>query len=237
MIRSYVDVTHDFNFAISSIDLLVKEFNFFMTEKVVTVNGHKLYRYIENSSGPRPESYREDVEIGKHFATNEERESFYMDLKAAAESGMDFTSRWFITKEGENNGTLVDIKTRNVVPVELNTFLYSSAKIIAEFYGYAGNQPKKQEFEEKALEIFTAVNEVLWDEESGIWFDYDLINEKLRPYFAPTNFAPLWTNCFNLSKRANITEKVLAYIEKLKLDDYPGGIPNTLLNTGEQWDW
>lgn len=237
MIKSYVDATHDFPFAISSIDLLVKEFNFFMTEKEVTVKGHKLYRYIERSSGPRPESFREDVEIGKHFSTDEERENFYMDLKAAAESGMDFTSRWFINQNGGNNGSLVDIKTRYVVPVELNAMLYANAKIIAEFYGYAGNEAKKQEFEEKAQEIFTAINEVLWDAEKGIWLDYDLINGKLRPYFAPTNFAPLWLNCFDLSQRANITEKVLDYIEELKLDDYPGGIPNTLLNTGEQWDW
>lgn len=237
MIKSYVDITHNFDFAIASVGLLEKEFNYFMTTKAVTVNGHRLARYIDGSSGPRPESYREDVEIGKSFETEEERESFYAECKAAGESGMDFSSRWFINKEGGNFGTLRDLKTRSIIPVELNTFLYSSAKIIAEFYGYAKNDIKRREFEGKAKELFVAINEVLWDEESGIWLDFDLINNKLRPYFTPTNFAPLWKNCFNESRREIITEKVLAYIDKLKLDDFPGGVPNSLYNTGEQWDW
>lgn len=237
MIKSYVDVTHNYDFAVAAVRLLEKEFNYFMTTKMVTVKGHKLARYIDGSSGPRPESYREDVEIGKSFENEEERENFYAECKAAGESGMDFSSRWFISENGTNIGTLKDLKTRSIIPVEFNAFLYKSAKIIAEIYGYANNEIKKQEFEDKAQEFYVAINEVLWDEESGIWLDYDLINNKLRPYFTPTNFAPLWTNCFNLSRRANITEKVLAYIDRLKLDDYPGGIPNSLYNSGEQWDW
>lgn len=236
MIKSYVDITHNFDFAIAAAQLLEKEFNYFMTKSLI-VKGHRLARYIDTSSGPRPESYREDVAIGKSFDNEEDRENFYSEIKAAGESGMDFSSRWFINKDGENKGTLKDLKTRYIIPVDLNAFLYSSAKVIAEFYGYANNDSKKREFEEKAQELFTAVNEVLWDEESGIWLDYDLINNKLRPYFTPTNFAPLWTNCFDLSKREHIVEKILAYIETHKLDDYPGGIPNTMENTGEQWDW
>lgn len=33
-------------------------------------------------AGPRPESYREDVENGKDFNTEEERQSFYSECKA-----------------------------------------------------------------------------------------------------------------------------------------------------------
>lgn len=82
MIKSYVDITHDFDFAIASVRLLEKEFNYFMTTKTVTVKNHKLARYIDGSRGPRPESFREDVEIGKSFETEEERESFYAECKA-----------------------------------------------------------------------------------------------------------------------------------------------------------
>lgn len=55
MIKSYVDATHDFNFAILSIETLEREFEYFMTTKMVTVKGHKLARYADHSSGPRPE--------------------------------------------------------------------------------------------------------------------------------------------------------------------------------------
>jgi len=237
MIKSYVDATQDKQFAIESLELLVKEFNFFMTNHTVEVKGHRLARYIDHSSGPRPESYREDVNIGEGFGTDEERENFYSECKAGGESGMDFSSRWFINADGENIGTLRDLKVRSVIAVELNAILFWNAKIIAEFYGYAGDTAKQQEFDAKAAEIFAAVNEVLWDEATGVWLDYDLINNKLRPYFTPTNLSPLWTNCFDSSKRQHIADKVLQYINRTRLDDYPGGIPNTLYHTGEQWDF
>lgn len=152
MIKSYVDATNDVSFAINSIDILVREFDYFMT-KMTSVWGHRLARYIDNSSGPRPESYREDVEIGKEFATEEERQDFYSDIKAGAESGMDFSSRWFMNDQGTNNGTLKNVKTRSIIPVELNALLFWNAKIIAEFYGNAGNSEKQAEFEKKAEKI------------------------------------------------------------------------------------
>jgi alpha,alpha-trehalase len=160
MIKAYVDNTHDFNFAISSIELLEREFEYFMTNKTVMVKGHRLARYIDHSSGPRPESYREDVENGKDFRTEEERQSFYAECKAGGESGMDFSSRWFINPSGENIGSIQNLKTRSVIAVELNAILFWNAKIIAEFHGYAGNLDKQKEFEGKALEIL-AVSSVL----------------------------------------------------------------------------
>lgn len=84
---------------------------------------------------------------------------------------------------------------------------------------------------------FKAVNEVLWDEESGIWLDYDLINQKRRPYFTPTNLSPLWTRCFDQSQSQRIAEKVLDYINQTRVDVFPGGVPNTLYLSGEQWDF
>lgn len=85
--------------------------------------------------------------------------------------------------------------------------------------------------------LFKAVNEVLWDEASGSWLDYDLINQKLRPYFTPSNLSPLWTNCFNQSQSQRIAERVLSYINQTGIDNYPGGVPNTLYHSGEQWDY
>jgi alpha,alpha-trehalase len=81
------------------------------------------------------------------------------------------------------------------------------------------------------------VNEVLWDDDAGTWLDYDIINQKRRPYFTPTNLSPLWTNCFDQSRRQHIADKVLQYINKTGIDDYPGGVPNTLYQSGEQWDF
>lgn len=67
--------------------------------------------------------------------------------------------------------------------------------------------------------------------------DYDLINNKSRNYFVPTNLAPLWTKAYNPTQTEKISKSVLKYIDDLKLDSYPGGVPNTLYRSGEQWDF
>lgn len=101
MIKAYVDFTKDHEFAVRNVNLMEKEFKYWMDNHAVQAKGHTLYRYIEKSTGPRPESYREDVETADVYQTDEEKENCYSELKAAAESGMDFSSRWFIDENGE----------------------------------------------------------------------------------------------------------------------------------------
>lgn len=152
MIKSYVDSTNDIQFAKDSVEDLEREFQFWMNNHTVVVNGSILATYGDKSSGPRPESYKEDVETGYAFPTEEAKEEHYAELKAAAESGMDFSSRWFI-KDGTNKGELKDLKTRSVIPVDLNAILYWNAKIISEYFELAGESNKAKHYNEKANEL------------------------------------------------------------------------------------
>lgn len=137
--------------------------------------------------------------------------------------GLDFSSRWFINDEGKNVGSLKDLKTRSIIPVELNAILFWNARIISEFYGYAGNATKQKEYMDISNEILKAVEEVLWNEEEGAWLDYDIMNNKSRPFFVSSNLAPLWMNCYDPAKKQHIADRIVDYIERMKLDDYPGG--------------
>ena len=56
---------------------------------------YSMARYNVELSGPRPESYREDFELASHLATEDEKDELYFNLKAGAESGWDFSSRWY----------------------------------------------------------------------------------------------------------------------------------------------
>lgn len=47
---------------------------------------------------------REDYEAAKKFDTEEEKTNFYCNVKSAAETGWDFSSRWFVTTNGTNRG-------------------------------------------------------------------------------------------------------------------------------------
>lgn len=49
---------------------------------------------------------REDILSAQTFKTDNEKENYYSELKAAAESGWDFSSRWFILN-GTNKGKLI----------------------------------------------------------------------------------------------------------------------------------
>ena len=55
-----------------------------------------------------------------------------------------------------------------------------------------------------------ALKDVLWDEDKGVWFDYDLENEKKNLEFYPSNFAPLWAGCFS---DPDDVDKALKYLE------------------------
>lgn len=101
MIKSYIDVTRNYTFLQKHIETMDKEFQYWMTNhtKNIEIDGknYTLGVYGDNSVGPRPESYSEDVEGAEFFKEDNKKQAFYSELKAAAESGWDFSSRWFIT--------------------------------------------------------------------------------------------------------------------------------------------
>lgn len=236
MIKSYVDFTGDDEFAVNNVELLEHEFEYWMNNHSVQAKGHNLFAYGDASVGPRPESYKEDVISARRYKTDKEKQAYYSELAAAAESGMDFSSRWFINENGTNEGNLTDLKCRSIIPVELNAILCASADIIADFHKRGNNVEKSILYEQKAKNIRDGIDAVLWNEEAGVWLDYDMINNKPRNYFVPTNLFPLWTKSFNPLDSQKLSKSVLKYIKKNGLDKFPGGVPNTLYNTGEQWD-
>ncbi|KAL0271426.1 UNVERIFIED_CONTAM: hypothetical protein PYX00_008531 [Menopon gallinae] len=240
MVQSYLEKKDDVEFLKKSLPILEKEFNYWMTNHSVLVNkdgvNYTLYRYVQTSKGPRPESYREDYISARFFKTDNEKQEFYTELKAAAESGWDFSSRWFI-QNGTNKGNLTHLKTKYIVPVDLNALLYWNADILSKLFTKVGDEQKSLLYAKKASEILEAVNKVLWLDQVGIWLDYDLLNEKERDYFYPSNFAPLWTGCYDKDQKDYIVGKVLKYVQQRGImPNYLGGVPTTLYLTNEQWD-
>ncbi|RYE30021.1 MAG: response regulator, partial [Sphingobacteriales bacterium] len=89
-------------------------------------DGSILNRYWDDSTKPRPESYEEDVEL---VHTLYEDEIKYRHIRAAAESGWDFSSRWF-----EDGKSMSTIDTTNIIPIDLNTLLYHHELVLADVY-------------------------------------------------------------------------------------------------------
>lgn len=161
MVKSYVDQINDTDFAVSVVDTLAVEFDFWMANHTLFVNGYKLARYGDSSSGPRPEYYREDIATAQGFATQADKEDHYSEIKAAAESGWDFSRRWVINENGTNAGDLRNLKTRSIIPVELNAILYWNAKILYEFFGYKNDSVNQAKYEDIFTELELVKNLLL----------------------------------------------------------------------------
>ena len=127
--------------------LLEKEYAFWMD----TRNGHLvnisstnsdsflLNRYYSNTTLPRPESYEEDVETSESTARN--ASLLFRDIRAGAETGWDFSSRWIyppFEEAGMAAQNLSNISTTAIVPVDLNTFLFDTEIILANFASLQG---------------------------------------------------------------------------------------------------
>jgi alpha,alpha-trehalase len=95
-------------------------------------------------------------------------------------------------------GTLLDICTEDIIPVDLNSFLYWDAALLAKFYHMLGNPTKALYYNYVAEQWKAAVTAVHWSDKVGTWLDYDILNNKSREYFYPSNLAPLWTFCYDV---------------------------------------
>lgn len=81
-----------------------------------------------------------------------------------------------------------------------------------------------------------SIQNVLYNQEDGIWYDYDIVLGRPRKYFFASNFAPLWTESYPTEHRNSIGLKAAQYIESQQILRFKGGIPTSLDNTGQQWD-
>lgn len=73
-----------------------------------------------------------------------------------------------------------------------------------------------------AGELQMAIDNVLWNEESGIWLDYDMKNEKSRNMFYPSNLTPLYTKSYNRLQRERYALSAVKYLKLQKIDSFLG---------------
>lgn len=236
MVEEYFDATQDQQFITDNIAFMEAEFNFWLTNRTLQVNGFTLGAYGEMTLGPRPESYVEDIATASIFTLAADKQFHYSQIKAAAESGNDFSSRWCIVND-TNLGTLANLNTRSIVPVDLNAYLFHNAKVLARFFKLLGQTDKVKQYNKIAKTWKKAIQAVFWDDTAGIWLDWDLINNHRRDYFVASNLVPLWALAYDQTNKVAISASVINYLTTNNVLLHPGGIPNTLQLSDEQWDY
>jgi alpha,alpha-trehalase len=191
-------------------------------------NGALLNRYWDDRPQPRPESYREDFTLAAPL-DDARRTTLYRNIRAAAESGWDFSSRWM-----RDTTDLRTLETTDLVPVDLNSLLYNLERTIAAFRafrGAAGDGDVARRFESAAATRRSALLASTFEPDSGFFYDLRWrTNQRVtdRPTLAAA--APLY---FGLASPEQ-ARGVAARLERDFLKD--GGFVTTLIASGQQWD-
>jgi alpha,alpha-trehalase len=186
-------------------------------------DGTILNRYWDENDTARPESYREDVELAHQ--SGQEAKSIYRHLRAGAESGWDFSSRWL-----KDSTAFSTIHTTEIIPVDLNCLLFHLEQTIAEAYQLAGNTGASKKYTSLAEKRKAAIQHYCWNQQLGFYVDYNFIEGKQKQILSLAAAFPLF---FKMAD-TNQAEQVAAIIKEKFVK--PGGAVTTLTTTGQQWD-
>ncbi|HAM36096.1 MAG TPA: trehalase [Elusimicrobia bacterium] len=186
-------------------------------------DGEVLNRYYDDSASPRPESYAQDVRLSA--ATQRTAAQLYRDLRAGAESGWDFSSRWFEKESG-----LGSIRTTSLIPVDLNCLLYTLEKTIAKAEGSLGNTAAAASFGALAADRKAAILKYCWNGAAGFFCDYDLVGQKPSGVISAAGLYPLFAGIADQDQASAAAAATRNRLLKR------GGIAATDERTGQQWD-
>src|SRR5262249_5407193 len=177
-------------------------------------------RYWDDRDPERDESYREDIELVRN--SGRPARQLYRDIRAAAESGWDFSSRWLADAR-----TLATIDTTEIVPIDLNSLLYGLEQAIQAGCERAHDDAWAGEFARQAARRRAAIDRYLWDEGSGVYRDYQRRTGTRVPHVSAAALYPLFLAVASERQAKSVATVVRSELLK------GGGIVTTPLETGQ----
>ncbi len=187
-------------------------------------NGIPLNRYYDDKVTPRPESLREDI-LTAQGAADREPDRLFLHLRAAAESGWDFSSRWF-----HHPDDIGSIHTTDIIPVDLNSLMYHLEQTIAEGYRLLKNTATSRRYSLYAERRARAIAEYCWDDDEKFFVDYNFHQKRSTGVLSLAAVFPLYA-------KIATTKQAAAVADRLRRDFlYQGGLIATLNDNGQQWD-
>lgn len=213
-----------------ALPFMIKEHEFWMRNRSVEfVIDKKLYKlniYKASTDKPRPESYFEDIRTAQSVNSKKDRRRLFSDLASAAESGYDFSSRWL-----KDKSSLYKIQTSNIVPVDLNSFLYKSELVISDLCRKKRDMKCARSYKLFANRRKYAINKLLWLPQSGFWSDFNIKTAQLDDTFYVSNLSPLWYDILPPdSEPGELIDKFSSFFFM-----YEGGVPVSWINSTQQW--
>lgn len=187
-------------------------------------DGSLLNRYWDDRDTPRDESFAEDRATAAKTPGRPATE-MYRNLRAGAESGWDFSSRWLTDPHD-----LSTIRTTAIVPIDLNALLWAMETRIAKGCADAADQPCQREFTKRADARKAAVDRYLWLGKENRYADWSRDSGKPTAVLTSATLYPLFVGMASPAQA-----KAVAATTRDKLTA-AGGLRTTGSRTGQQWD-
>ena len=238
MVELLANSKNDENTYVKYLPVLRKEYDFWQLgakdgvgAKLRTVkleDGEILNRYFDESPTPRPESYSEDMHSSER--SGQPSKEFFTNIRAAAESGWDFSTRWFA-----DHRNLSTIETTHIIPIDLNCLMYKLEKVLAKAYSLHGKMNESKTLEINGERRLEAIIKYCWNEKQSFFTDYNWVKGTMIDHISAAGLTPLFIagedNPFIKSKAGLIADTVSKYLLQ------PGGLVTTTIPSGQQWDW
>ena len=185
-------------------------------------DGAILNRYWDDRAAPRDESYVEDYQLAAKAGAR--KQVLYRNIRAAAESGWDFSSRWLA------GDSLATLQTTDIVPPDLNSLLYGLEQAIEQGCARLRDRQCADSFHSAALARKAAILRYLWNDRTGVFDDYQWRQRRLLGNLSAATAYPLF---FQIASESQ-ARRVALTMERQLLKQ--GGLASTDRSTGQQWD-
>jgi alpha,alpha-trehalase len=121
-------------------------------------------------------------------------------------------------------------ETHHYAPVCLNSLLYKTEKDLEQMSDTLGRKEDARRWANKAAERRTRMFKYFWDEDRGLFFDYNFRAGARSSYQYATTFYPLWAGFAS-------KEQARAVVANLHLFEEPGGLAMSRYESQAQWDY
>ena len=159
---------------------------------------------------------RAECEKAKQFKLSAD---YYKGDRSMRESGFDVSFRF-----GPFGAA-----THHYAPVCLNSLLYKTEKDLEQISLRLGHGEDAKKWNQRAEERKKLISRYLWNQEQGLFFDYNFQTSRMSNYRYASTFYPLWAGLAT-------PEQAKAVAGSLKTFERPGGLPMSTIETGAQWD-
>lgn len=189
---------------------IAAEYRYF-TETPHTTGG--LARYWDAEAGPRVEMFGHDLQMA---AAEAARPGFYRNLRAACESGWDFSSRWLT-----DPADLGTIRTTQLWAVDLNCLLMRLEELLAEVTGEA-------RYRTAAEARAGAIRGRFFHD--GWFRDLTIADGRPTGITTAAGMFPLWAGAATAEQAQAAADHLRRHLLA------PGGLLTTDVTSGQQWD-